>query len=77
MVDAASSAEEFGDHANNLVAAGALWAVLYSTADVVDPEPVYVAGQATNQIEYGLAFLKSRYRVTVVRVLEPDDEGLL
>jgi hypothetical protein len=57
---------------NNLVAAGAIFAVLsasrfpsLTTTEVV----VNAEGNATNQIEITLSFMESPYRVTVERVV--------
>lgn len=68
--------QDLDNQANNLVAAGALLVLLYSAQDlnaqltsigVVSDDD----GQPTNQIDIGLAFMKSPYRITVERV--PDE----
>lgn len=64
------SAAERDDYENNLVAAGAVLALLHSTAYALDSlEAVVDAnGNVTNQLEITLPFLASPYRITVERV---------
>lgn len=64
------------DRDNNLIAAGAVLMLLMltprgtvlQTVDVVVDEQ----GNATNQIDIGMSFVRSTYRLTVERV---DDDG--
>lgn len=68
------------DKLNNVLATGALHALLSMTTNPVDPEHralvdvelVMVDGQATNQLEVRFSFLISPYLITVERV-EDDD----
>jgi hypothetical protein len=64
-------APDHDDHDNNLVAAGALLAILLMTQtnQVTSIEALVDAnGFATNQIDLGFSFLKSAYRITIERV---------
>ena len=66
---------DYDEMANNLVATGALFAVL-SRASVVQPGfsmtlPEIGPG---NQIDIRFSFLKSAYRLTVERVPDDDDQ---
>lgn len=60
------------DRQANLIAAGGLywllWAVRYPQGPLTAVEVVTKDGIATNQIDFGLAFLASRYRITIERV---------
>jgi len=59
------------DHDNNLIASGALLAILLlpRTASVESIEAVTDQyGFATNQIDIGFSFLRSPYRITIERI---------
>lgn len=57
--------------ANNIIAAGAVYMALLQSYRVLDPEPIgYPTPGATNVIEFGLDFMKSRYRATITRVTD-------
>lgn len=67
-----------GDRDNNLVATGAIHALLVleqgAVAALTSVEAIVDEhGVATNQIDVGLSFMKSAYRLTVERV--PDDQA--
>lgn len=65
------------DDENNIIAAGALWMALI-TADVdgllVTPE--FVDGNATNKLVVAFDFLKSPYRITIERIVAPEEDLL-
>lgn len=63
--------ERWDRTANNLLAAGALWATLIK--EEMRCEVVTVDGQATNSLYVWFDFLKSRYKVTVT--LDPEEDG--
>ncbi len=66
-----------GDQDNNLLAAGAVLALLRGMTGqpltavtiVTDTE-----GNLTNQIDIGLSFMRSPYRITVERVTDGEEE---
>lgn len=63
--------------ANNIIAAGGLWAALsvalqIGVSQLHNPRPVFVGNSATNQIDVSFPFLESRYRITIERI--PDSE---
>lgn len=54
---------------NEVMVAGALLALFSMQSKMIDPSIAY---EAPNAVEFGLDFMKSRYRVTVSQV--PDSE---
>ncbi|MGH3548892.1 MAG: hypothetical protein ACRDQU_12440 [Pseudonocardiaceae bacterium] len=61
------------DRDNNIVAAGALLAVVQTSN--LDPQIVMEDGHATNAITVRFGCLRSRYRLTVERVVADDAAG--
>lgn len=71
MVTRPTTTLPFDDHDNNLLATGALLALLLlprtttvETIEAVADED----GTVTNQIDIGFTFLRSTYRITIERV---------
>jgi hypothetical protein len=67
------------DHDNNLVAAGALYALLSGLTEshiyhLTAVEVVFDAGYPTNQVDVTFSFMASPYRLTVERVSEADED---
>lgn len=66
---------DFDEIHNNLLAAGGLSALLYTVRQTLPGltmvAPVHVDGVATNQIDIGLSYLHSSYRITIERL--PDE----
>ena len=67
--------EDWDEQANNLVAAGALYAILDGAGDLGGPlrSVNLVDDRPTNQIDVRFNFLKSAYRITIERI--PDERG--
>ena len=64
--------DEIGDGTGNeILVAGALFAFLTSRAGVVD---VTIPDDAPNAVEFGLDFMRSRYRATITQVPEQGED---